>query len=55
MAIPGVVGAAIGRYGKTLCIRVFVVRTSEAVAAAIPDRLDGYPVHVETSGGFYAL
>jgi len=55
MAIPEVVGAAIGQYGDTPCIRVFVVRTSEHVASTIPATLDGYPVHVEASGGFYAL
>jgi len=54
MAIPEVVGAAIGRYGATLCIRVFVVAASEAVHHAIPDTLDGYPVHLEVSGGFPA-
>jgi len=46
---------AIGRHGETLCIRVFVEETSEAVHPRIPAILDGHPVYVEVSGGFHAL
>jgi hypothetical protein len=49
MAVPGVVGTAIGRSGGALCIRVLVVDAS-AAAQRIPDQLEGYPVQVEKTG-----
>jgi len=54
LALPGVVGTAIGRCGDSLCIRVFVRDSSDAVRRAIPDSLDDYPVRVEVSGEFRA-
>jgi hypothetical protein len=52
LALPGVVGTAIGRSGDELCIRVFVTDSSEAVRRTIPDSLGGYMVQVEVSGEF---
>jgi len=52
LALPGVVGTAIGRCGDALCIRVFVAESSEAARQPIPDSLEGYPVRVEVSGRF---
>ncbi|MBE0594409.1 MAG: hypothetical protein IH616_18625 [Gemmatimonadales bacterium] len=49
MAMPAVVGTALGRCDDALCIRVFVTDSSEAVRRAIPDSLDGYPVRVEVT------
>jgi hypothetical protein len=52
MALPAVLGTAIGRCGDALCIRVFVTDSSDAVRRAIPDSLAGYPVRVEVSEEF---
>jgi hypothetical protein len=52
MAMPGVVGTAIGRCGDVLCIRVFLRDSSEAVRRAIPDTLEGHPVRAEVTGPF---
>jgi hypothetical protein len=52
MALPGVVGTAIGRCDTVLCIRVFLRDSSAAARRAIPDTLEGYPVQVEVTGEF---
>ncbi|HEV8263628.1 MAG TPA: hypothetical protein VGQ06_01675 [Gemmatimonadales bacterium] len=52
MAVPGVVGTAIGRSGGAPCIRVFVADASPATDAALPAELEGYPVKVEVTGPF---
>jgi len=52
MALPGVIGTALGRCDGDLCIRVFVTDSSETVRSRIPDQLDGYPVRVEVTGPF---
>ena len=54
MALPGVVGTAIGRCDGAPCIRVFVRDSASAGAARIAERLDGYVVRVEVSGVFHA-
>jgi hypothetical protein len=54
LALPQVVGTAVGRCGHALCIRVFVTDPSDAVRDAIPDSLEGYPVRVEVSEEFRA-
>ena len=53
LALPGVVGTAIGRCGDTLCIRVFIRDSTDATRRAIPDSLGGHPVRVEVSGDFH--
>lgn len=52
MALPGVVGTAIGLCDGAPCIRVFLTDSSETVRKAIPLRLDGYPVKAEVTGPF---
>ena len=54
MAIPGVVGTAIGRCDGVPCIRVFMRDSASARVARLADRLDGYTVRVEVSGAFHA-
>jgi len=50
MALPGVVGTAVGRCDGALCIRVFLADSSAAGRRQIPTRLEGYPVSVEVTG-----
>jgi len=52
MAVPGVVGTAIGLCDSTPCIRVFLLRSSDAARRAIPEQLEGYRVKIEVSGRF---
>jgi hypothetical protein len=54
MALPGVVGTAIGRCEGALCIRVFMRDSAAARATQVAGRLEGYPVRVEVSGMFHA-
>jgi len=53
MAVPGVVGTAIGRCDGRPCIRVFVRDSAAANAARLGAELDGYPLRVEVTGPFY--
>jgi hypothetical protein len=48
MALPGVVGTAIGLCDGAPCIRVFLADSS--AVAGVPDRLEGYPVKAEVTG-----
>jgi hypothetical protein len=50
MAVPGVVGTAIGRTGGAPCIRVFV--TDATRGAVIPNELDGFTVRTEVTEPF---
>jgi len=50
MAIPGVVGTAIGLCGGERCIKVLVADSGVATRARIPARLESYPVSVEVVG-----
>ena len=52
MALPGVVGTAIGLSDTTPCIRVFLADSASPSRAAIPTQLEGYPVRVEVTGSF---
>ena len=54
MAMPGVVGTAIGLCNRAPCIRVFVVDSAAASRLGLAPTLDGYPVRVEVSGPFRA-
>ena len=53
MAVPGVVGTAIGRCDGRPCIRVFVRDSTAAKDARLGTELDGFPLRVEVSGQFY--
>ena len=50
MALPGVVGTAIGLCEGERCIRVLVADSNPATKRRIPDRLEGYRVLVEVTG-----
>ena len=50
MALPGVVGTAIGRCDGAPCIRVFLANSSAAARRRIPEELVGYAVKVEVTG-----
>jgi len=54
MAVPGVVGTAIGRCDGAPCIRVFMRDSAAARRAQLGDRLDGYALRVEVTGAFHA-
>jgi hypothetical protein len=50
MALPGVVGTAIGLSDGERCIKVMVTDSSVAAKSRIPPRLEGYRVVVEVTG-----
>jgi hypothetical protein len=50
MALPGVVGTAIGLCDGERCIKVLLADTNPATKARIPLRLDGYRVVTEVTG-----
>ena len=50
MALPGVVGTAVGLCDGVACIRVFLTDSSAATGGRIPAQLEGYPVKVEVTG-----
>ena len=54
MAVPGVVGTAIGRCDGAPCIRVFLAAADDAARRRIPSRLEGFPVQVEVTGSIGA-
>jgi hypothetical protein len=50
MAIPGVVGTAIGLCDGVPCIRVFLADSGALARATMPAALDGHPVRAEVTG-----
>jgi hypothetical protein len=50
MALPGVVGTAIGLCDGERCIKVLVADSNPDTKRRIPDRLEGYRVLVEVTG-----
>jgi UPF0716 family protein affecting phage T7 exclusion len=54
MALPGVVGTAIGLCDGAPCIRVFVKDSAAARNTRFAESLDGYRLRVEVSGMFHA-
>lgn len=50
LALPGVVGTAIGLCDGERCIKVFLADSNAAVRERIPARLEGYRVVVEVTG-----
>jgi hypothetical protein len=50
MALPGVVGTAIGLCDGERCIKVLLADSSSDTKARIPDRLEGYRVVAEVTG-----
>jgi hypothetical protein len=55
MALPGVVGTAIGEHDGRPCIKVYVARVNDELKARIPATVEGYPVVLEPTGEFRAL
>ena len=55
MAIPGVVGTAIGQRGDTPCILVLAASESDQIRRKIPATVEGYPVVVQYTGEIRAL
>ncbi len=55
MALPGVVGTAIGECEGKPCIKVFVVRQTRELIATIPPALHGFLVAIEETGEIRAL
>ena len=55
MAIPGVVGTAVGEAEGRPCIKVLVARRTDELAASFPADAEGHRVVVEETGEFRAL
>jgi hypothetical protein len=54
MALPGVVGTALGQCQGKPCILVFTATDTEQVRRKIPPTVDGYPVVVQYTGEIHA-
>ena len=52
MALPGVVGVAIGRKEGRDCICVYVTDNDPKILAALPRTLEEIPVEIIVSGAF---
>jgi hypothetical protein len=50
MAVPGVLGTAVGRCNNAPCIRVLVGRVNDEIRRRVPHTLEGYPVHIDVTG-----
>ena len=55
MAIPGVVGTAIGQFEGKPCIRILAVKKTEELAKQIPSEVAGFPVVITETGEIRAL
>jgi hypothetical protein len=55
MAIPGVVGTAIGQDKGKPCILILTAANTEQIRKRIPAMVDGYPVVVQYVGEIHAL
>jgi hypothetical protein len=54
IAIPGVVGVAVGKSGDRPCIRVYLERDTPALRKLVPSELNGHPVEIVVTGPFKA-
>lgn len=52
MAIPGVIGTAIGKYQDRPCIKIFI--DQKQFQGNIPEVVEGYPVIIEATGPIQA-
>ena len=50
MALPGIVGTAVGLCDGQRCIKVLLADGNPDTKRRIPSRLEGYPVVVEVTG-----
>jgi len=55
MAIPGVVGTAIGLHEGKPCILILTAGNAEQIRKQIPSAAEGYPVVIQPSGEIRAL
>jgi hypothetical protein len=55
MAIPGVVGTAIGECNGNPCIKVLAVKKTAELVKKIPPNLDVFPVVIDETGPIRAL
>jgi hypothetical protein len=55
MAVPGVVGTAVGECAGRPCIKVLVTKKTGALEKRIPSALEGFPVELEETGEIRAL
>lgn len=54
MALPGVVGTALGQRRGRPCIRILVIERTPEIDRRLPSDAEGYPVEVITTGRFDA-
>ena len=55
MALPGVVGTAIGECAGKPCIKVYVEKKTPELLKQIPSAIEGYTVAVQETGEIRAL
>ena len=55
MAMPGVVGTALGERSGQPCITVLIAERAPSLLEQIPEELDGFPVEVKVAGEFRAV
>jgi hypothetical protein len=55
MAVPGVVGTAIGECKGKPCILILTAANTEQVRRRIPATVEGYPVVIQHTGEIHAL
>ncbi len=55
MALPGVVGTAIGECAGKPCIKVYVEKKTPELLKQIPSAIDGYMIAVQETGEIRAL
>lgn len=55
LALPGVVGVAVGKRRGAPCIQVLVAKKTVALRRRIPADLEGYPVVILETGPLRAL
>ena len=55
MALPGVIGTAIGRHGGKPCILILTEADNEQIRQHVPPTVEGYPVVIQHTGDIRAL
>ena len=55
MALPGVVGVAIGENEGKLVLKVMVIKITTELEQKVPKNVEGYDVILEETGEFRAL
>ena len=55
LAIPGVVGSAVGMFEDSVCIKILTSANPQQIRHKIPLTVENYPVIIEQTGTFRAL